>query len=309
MLREGRAWAAGCIADWVARNPDREAPFIRIGRSADRSSYALGTLYTHAIQRLVGRLRERGNVFRPLQCGSLSLLLDITDHSALHEYFYGPAHRYEAALVDYLATRLRPGDVFVDVGANAGFFSLIAARLVAPTGRVVAFEPHPDARAALSRLLDVNGAGDLVDIQDAALAEKSGAGMLYLSDDSVLSTLVPDRSPAREHFAFDRAIPITLETLDGWLARRPDLARRVTVIKIDVEGAEDRVLSGMERLLSQTAAVRVVCETTPDSAAERRLRALGFRPRLLDRYHGEFGNYAYERDCPEPGGARGGNFG
>jgi len=294
MLREGRAWAAARIADWVARSPRRERPFIRIGRAADRSSYVLGTLYTHAIQQLVRRLRESGNVFRDVNYGTLTLALDITDQSALHEYFYGRAHRYEAALVDYLMANLRPGDVCVDVGANIGFFSLIAARLVAPAGRVVAFEPHPDARAAMSRLLNANGVAALVDVQSSALAETSGAGTLHLSGDTVLSTLVPRQSPARDHFAFDRTIGITLATLDEWLVHRPDLAARVAVIKIDVEGAEDRVLAGMERLLGQTPAVRIVCETRAGSAADGRLRSLGFVGRLLDR-RGEFGNYVYER--------------
>ena len=210
-------------------------------------------------------------------------------------YFYGIAHRYEAALVDYLFAHLRPGDVYLDVGANIGYFSAIAARLVVPGGRVVAFEPNPEARASLSRLLAANALGALVDVEASALTDSVGVGQLHLTSDTVLSTLEPDKSPLRGTYMFDHSIDVNLTTLDAWLATRPDIAARVAVIKIDVEGAEDRVLAGMDGLLRSDRDLRVVIETTAGGEADRRMAARGFTARTMDVWNGAFGNYAYER--------------
>jgi FkbM family methyltransferase len=294
MLRAGRRWAADLIARWVAKSPRREPSFIRAGRWADHHSYILATLYTHTLQQLIRRLREQGNVYRRVSIGGLQLDVDVTDQTFVHEYFYGVAHRYEPGLVEYLAAHLHHGDVFVDVGANIGFFSLMAATLVGQDGHVAAFEPHPVARAAMVKLLQTNGVSERVDVVGAALDECAGTGRLHLSIDSVLSTLDPAKSPARQDFAFDTAIEVPLTTLDVWLADRQELLRRLAVIKIDVEGGEDRVLGGMLDALRKLPAPRVVCETVLGSDADRRLRQLGFVPRGLDGATGGFGNYAYE---------------
>jgi FkbM family methyltransferase len=295
MLREGRAWAADRIASWTAGDSRRERVFIRAGRIANRWSHPVGTIYAHAIQRLALRLRARGNVYRDIQCGPFVLAFDVTDQTGLHEYFYGTAHRYEPALVDYLIAHLRPGDVCIDVGANIGFLSVVAAKLVAPGGRVVAFEPHPDARAALGRLLERNGVTAIVDVERSAPTNVVGSGPLYLTDDNILSTLDPGQSPLRADFVFDRSVDVELTTLDAWLAGRPEIAPRISLIKIDVEGVEDRVLAGMESLLGRAPRARVICETSAGGDFDRRITELGFTSRLLDEREGSFGNYLYER--------------
>jgi FkbM family methyltransferase len=295
MLRKVRAWIADRVAAWVAVSPRRERVFVRAGRSADRHSYWLGTLYTFAIQQLCIRLRQKGDVYRDIPMGPVTLALDITDHSAIHEYFYGPAHRYEPELVDYLIEHLGPGDVCIDVGANIGFFSLIAARRVGPEGRVVAFEPHPEAREALTRLMRENDVAAIVDVEAYAVADEDGVAQFHLTDDSVLSTLNPEQSPLRADFTFDRSIQVDLTTLDAWLARHSSLEPRVSLVKIDVEGAEERAVAGMLRLLRAAPGLRVICETSAGSPADERLRRLGFSARVLDVRDGTFGNYAYER--------------
>ena len=89
---------------------------------------------------------------------------------------------YETAL---LMSLLRPGQVFVDVGANIGYFSLIAARLVGDGGAVYAFEPDPLNFRLLQASVASNGLTRRVHAVSAALAAKEGEGLLYLSADNL----------------------------------------------------------------------------------------------------------------------------
>ena len=296
MLRSIRRLTARAIGAWASRGERRERMLIAAGLAARRRSYLLGTLYWYSVQALVSRLRITGNVYRRMNVGGVPLSLDVTDHTGLEEYFYGTAFRYEAGLVAELQARLREGDVFIDIGANAGFFSLIGAKAVGPTGRVIAFEPHPHARAAMVRLLLENRVNDRVDVSAAAVSDFVGDAALHVTAvDTVLSTLTPEDAPLRNDFPFDGTLSVPVTTLDQWTENRPELATRVAAVKIDVEGGEEHVLRGMSLLLNRLPHLLIVCETSPGSGADRRLREIGMTGRLIDNRRDAFGNYAYER--------------
>jgi FkbM family methyltransferase len=145
----------------------------------------------------------------------------------------------ERAVQDALVEHVRPGGVFWDVGAHAGFMAVLAARLAGADGRVVCFEPVPENVAELRRNVEANGFGGRVEILQLALADAEGAG----------------------HMSIERGITARLSDvgLDIRLARGDSVdAPAPTVVKIDVEGAESRVLSGMERILEQERPVVIV---------------------------------------------------
>jgi FkbM family methyltransferase len=186
--------------------------------------------------------------------------------------------------------------VFVDVGANAGFFSALAALRVGAEGHVVAFEPHPEARAAMEALLTRNAVAGRVDVIASAVGARiASAVTLHMTSDSVLSTLVPDESPLRSDYSFDRSLDVPLTTLDAWLDRHRDLGPRIAAVKIDVEGFEADVVAGMTAMIAAAPRAIVFCETRPDSDADRRLRAAGFGREALEAGGGGFGNYLYRR--------------
>jgi hypothetical protein len=95
--------------------------------------------------------------------------------------------------------------------------------------------------------------------------------------------------------AFGRSVTVEVMTLDGWLAARPDLARRLAVIKIDVEGHEDRTVAGMHHTLKAGGPVDVICETSAGSGADRWLKSAGFDATILDLYDAarQYGNHLY----------------
>ena len=118
-----------------------------------------------------------------------------------------PLARPLGPLLNALPRLLTPGSVFVDVGANVGFLSILAARLVGPEGRVIAFEPHPGAVERLRLGVAANGVGGTVEVTAAACgAQDGGTIRLHLAGDSVLSSTDPERAPLRDHFPFLRSI-------------------------------------------------------------------------------------------------------
>jgi FkbM family methyltransferase len=155
---------------------------------------------------------------------------------------------YEPNTLCALRKLLRPEDVFIDVGANVGIMSLVAARWVGPRGRVFSFEPSEREHRSLVQNLELNEANNVTPIR-AALSDRVGLATLRVAASSHggLNTL-------GESFAYDGVNTAALEqidvtTLDEFTrAKRLD---RVSVVKLDVEGAEGAVLAGSTRLLKE----------------------------------------------------------
>jgi len=240
-------------------------------------------------------LRVSGNRFRQVTVGRLSVQLDVSDQSGFPLYFYG--EMYEPLLTEELLTHLHAGDVFVDIGANAGLFSMLAAKIVGPTGRVIAFEPHPVARAELVRLLEVNAVTTLVDVVPCALSDAPAPNVpLHLTDRTGLSTLDPSVAPGRHTFTYTDTVLVEVTTFDTWMTSHADLLPRLALMKIDVEGLEDRVIAGMKETLARAPRLRIVCETPIGSAADTQIIEAGFEATSLEPPDaGYVGNRVYTR--------------
>ncbi len=172
---------------------------------------------------------------------------------------------YETALV---LAALQPGDVFVDVGANIGYFPVIAAGRVAPGGTVLAFEPDPDNYRLLQQNLALNDCRDVVTAFEAGLADTNAAGRLFLSDDNAGDHQIFATDGAR------RSLPVTLYNGSDFLRQR---LSRLDLLKIDVQGAEYAVMAGLLPLLRALPRLpRIILELTPLS-----LRQAGSSGRAL----------------------------
>jgi len=194
-----------------------------------------------------------------------------------------PAHRYVDERYEHevrrrLKTLVRPGDTVLDIGAHIGLFSVVAARWVGPGGRVVAFEPSPETRAALVDHLELNRVRDRVDVRGEAIAAVSGAADFFSVAFSPESTLNPVHSRLGE--ASSLRVPVT--TIDTFCEANLIGPR---VIKIDVEGLELQALRGAARTIGR-ARPAVLVEMHPMnwhevgesvSSADCLLRSLGCR--------------------------------
>jgi FkbM family methyltransferase len=155
---------------------------------------------------------------------------------------------------------LAEGCVFVDVGANIGYFSVIAAEAVGDAGKVFAFEPEPENFALLQANLSLNDLEGRVVPVRAALSDTKGQGRLYLSRDNLGDHQIYGTEEARD------SIEVPLldggRYLEAWL-------ERIDLLKVDTQGSEYRVIAGLMPLLRQLSmSPRVLIELTPLSLRE-----------------------------------------
>jgi FkbM family methyltransferase len=171
---------------------------------------------------------------------SMQLNLGNPEHRRI--YFYGEHdERYETRLLKRL---LRRGDVFWDIGANIGFYSCLAAMIVGPEGKVVAFEPASAAR----RLLEANVAlnrFENVSVRTEALGDTEATAMIHFAD-SELAEGTASLLPIQGQGASE---PVTVTRLDTIRAQLPAPA----FVKIDVEGMQLEVWRGGASFFSHEA--------------------------------------------------------
>lgn len=162
----------------------------------------------------------------------------------------------EPDLQEVLQKHICPGDVVYDVGANVGFFTLVAARLATRKGRIYAFEPIDANVRALRRNLELNGIQH-AEVVETVIRNTCAAARMSLSNNQATPHLA-------DHG--DDLVSVQSTTIDAFVAagHRPP-----TVVKIDVEGAENLVLAGMPETLRQHRPM-IVCELHYDRTDYRR---------------------------------------
>jgi FkbM family methyltransferase len=171
-------------------------------------------------------------------------------------YYFGV---YKPQTVELIASRLQPGEVFLDVGANVGYFSALALNRVGRTGVVCAFEPEAGNFRRLAELKSMNPDYDFR-IQHRAVSDSETRCILFLSENPGWHSL--DRDFSRN----TRTGTQEVETISlDEFCRRESFAEqgRIRLLKIDVEGAELQVLRGAVQLLAEQWAQLIFIEVMP----------------------------------------------
>jgi FkbM family methyltransferase len=176
------------------------------------------------------------------------LHLDPLDHAI--GYSLSLSGSYEPEVTATVKALLRPGSTFVDVGANIGWYSLLAAGLVGPTGRVVAVEPNPANVALLEAGAKDNG---LTNITALTMAVADAPGVLALETDGSNGRIIPVPGPPAQPVR--ASYVVAAQSLDSVLAQCQ--VSRVHLVKLDVEGAEPLVLKGAQQVLARDQPVLV----------------------------------------------------
>ena len=172
---------------------------------------------------------------------------------------------YELDTARLIHRLLKPGSWFVDVGANLGYFTLLAAKWTAPAGRIDAFEPDPINRQRLEEHLKENGLLDRVRVHPIAASSQSGE--VELTHPQSAGTNHGMASIYKSLAGDGTTFKVPTARLDELIEGTPDL------IKIDVEGAELSVIEGMEKFLGSANPPKLIIEHNPTSCA-----AAGYRP-------------------------------
>lgn len=169
---------------------------------------------------------------------------------------------WETHVTQWLQDTLRPGEVFVDVGANVGYFTLLGGLLVGPQGRVVAVEAHPGLAELLRRNVIMNGLYGYVTTWHRAAWSSTTTLQLHqrlnfsgASSVGAIGQDALDRLGDSEEMVEVLAVP-----LDDLLEGLPP----VDVLKMDIEGAELQAFAGLSRTLAASPGISVMFEWAPE---------------------------------------------
>jgi FkbM family methyltransferase len=187
------------------------------------------------------RIERLSRVAVPYDGGRTSIYADLHTPLGLELYRYG--HRDPD--LDLVGRLLARGDVFVDGGANVGLFTLVAAERVGTTGKVLAFEPGRTVRMALLANVVLNGFKQ-VEVVPFALAAEPGEARFRVYDAAGAGLNHLEGAGTQETDGGDVEI-VTVTTLDAVLA--PGDRARLSLMKLDLEGAEHAALRGADATL------------------------------------------------------------
>lgn len=218
------------LADGLARLPGRWAPV---------KGWSLVTEWLHRHSQ-----HESVDVVHQSAYG-VTLHLDLRDYTQRGVFY----DAYETHELNFMTRVLRTGDVVIDVGANIGLFTLVAARAVGPGGSVHAFEPVPGNCERLEENLRLNGFAN-VRINRSAVRDRAGTVALSIDADMATTSGASTSSFFTVSQLADpvREVTAPAETIDDYLSRNLE-GNLIRLVKIDVEGSEPAVLLGMSDTL------------------------------------------------------------
>jgi FkbM family methyltransferase len=191
---------------------------------------------------------------------------------------------YEPATTAICRAVLHPGMVAIDVGANAGYFTVLFAELVEKHGLVLSFEPCSSVFDLLQRNVRMNGLQH-VRIVRAAVSSSSGRLPLYYATSDEMHSL------GRTRLTTDLTETVETSTLDAYVERYK--LPRVDLVKIDVEGADLHVLEGAKTTLA-THRPYVIVEASESSTS------FGYQPQALSGLLEQHGYRVLAIDQPDP---------
>lgn len=233
------------LLDRVTTEFSRQMPFLeQVERHASYNSIKLDSL----LVRETLALPAAGLVLARNRLGFLA----IQDDDVAAIAYYASGELPEPGTVALVERLLAPDQCFMDVGANVGAYSLLAARKVGSKGKVIAIEPLPSTTRALRTTIAINGISGIVDLHECALGAAKGQATLYAGATSGHSSML---DPAESYV---RGFEVSVVRGDDLIGKyKPSL------IKIDVEGWELEVVRGLEKFIAKAKQIGIIVEFSP----------------------------------------------
>ncbi|GAA5128580.1 FkbM family methyltransferase [Luteolibacter yonseiensis] len=162
---------------------------------------------------------------------------------------------FEKKTEGFILAHLKPGCQFLDVGANFGYFSIIASS-ASPNCRILAVEPNPDIARSLRKSAEDNNVASRLEVLEMALSDEPGwLPLICHSENSGLSHLA--NTAAGEDASGTAIANVRVEVWDEWIQSRTT-TERTSIMKMDIEGAEMKALKGMKNWLVENKPAIVV---------------------------------------------------
>ena len=165
---------------------------------------------------------------------------------------------YEEYVRQILLSYAKPNTTIVDIGANIGLHTIPLSKKIGPQGKILSFEPDPDNYRILKKNIELNGLQN-VTTYNIGLSDKPGKANLFQSDENRGGLSICEKNVSQLE-GEPRAVHIELSTGDIELA---NCTPEISLIKIDVEGAEPLVIQGMSEVLNQNKKAVIVFEFSP----------------------------------------------
>jgi FkbM family methyltransferase len=191
---------------------------------------------------------------RRVQVGELAIYAQTFDRLLALQLLKWKLHEHAEA--QFFKDVTKAGMCIIDIGANLGYYTLLAAKRVGEHGRVYAFEPDPDNYSLLARNIEANGCQN-VRLSAKAVSNVSGKGTLFFCEEHRGDHRLSDPGGGRKRIAIETV------RLDDALPER----LQVDVIKMDIQGAEMEAVQGMQRILLENPHLKILCEFWPAGLA------------------------------------------
>jgi FkbM family methyltransferase len=214
--------------------------------------------------------------------GGIKVHVDLDDWIQKQIYFFG-VYLLEQHETRYWCDTLKEGDIVLDIGANIGYYSLLASKRVSGNGKIFSFEPVPLTFFRLVENIELNCFGNIYP-NNLAISDQDGSLELFIADQ--YNTGMSSISPPAGDSSVER-IKVIARSVDSLVEEFA--LDRIDFIKIDVEGAEMMVLNGMENTLGRFSPV--ICIELIDSLLKEAGSSLieawtyltekGYRPHLI----------------------------
>jgi len=207
---------------------------------------------------------------------------------------YGLNLVHEEATTMLFKMTVRPGDVVLDLGANIGYYTLLAAKLVGEKGKVFAFEPEPRNFYYLTKNISLNDYSNVVAYQKA-VSNRNGKTRLFIcpydSGHHTINQPYGIKKYRPDYHGEIGDIEIEVIALDDFLKNR---IKKVDILKIDVEGAEVLAFDGMKNILMENQDVKIFLEFFPLLIKEMNSSPEAFFHQLQEEY--KFAVFAITHD-------------
>lgn len=177
---------------------------------------------------------------------------------------------YEPSVGQAIKKEIKKGMIVVDVGANIGYFTLMMARSVGPTGKVYAFEPDPENFKLLRKNVKTNGFENVFLIK-AVVGRKKGKISLYINEKSGAEHSIYNFSKSQKKILVDSW------SLDEYFAGGNI---KIDFIKLDIQGAEPEAILGMEKIIRKNPKIKILTEIWPPGLEKSKVTAEEFINRL-----------------------------
>jgi FkbM family methyltransferase len=172
---------------------------------------------------------------------------------------------WEMWITKVFAKTIKQGMTVVEIGSNVGYYTLLAASLIGPAGKIYAFEANSEIAEILFQSMAINGFLDRVTIINKAVSDKSGRikfhKLKHLQGGSSISDVSEGIIKFQKYMDHVETVDVEAVSLDDYFAgNNPN----IDAIKIDAEGSEALIFYGMKELLKKNPRANIICEFTPD---------------------------------------------